>query len=157
IGAEQALRKMERINQSTSIPLFLPWVEGLQTRLWLAQGNLTHALDWAESTSYRQEALSYSCEIAYLTLAPAFLAQQRYAQALQWLATLLNDAEQVSRVGSMISIMALQVATFQASGATQESHRVLLRLLTLAEPEGYLRVFLDAGMPVQQSLQALLK
>jgi LuxR family maltose regulon positive regulatory protein len=155
-GAEQAVREMERVNQSAGIPLFRPWIESLWVHLWLAQGDLTRAVDWAENTSYRQEAPFYSRESAYLALVRVYLEQQRYPQALQWLAALRNSAEQVARVGSMISILALQVAALQASGATQESLRVLHRLLTLAEPEGYLRVFLDAGEPMQQALQALL-
>jgi LuxR family transcriptional regulator, maltose regulon positive regulatory protein len=59
-------------------------------------------------------------------------------------------------MGSVIAILALQVATLQASGATQEALRVLLRLLNIAEPEGYMRVFLDAGEPMQRALQTLL-
>ena len=156
IGAEQAVREMERVNQSAGIPLFRPLIEGLRTHLWLAQGDLTQALDWAEHTPYRQEVLVYSREIAYLALVRVYLAKLQYTPALQLLTALLSSAEQVSRVGSMISILALQVAALQASGATQEALRVLLRLLTLAEPEGYLRVFLDAGEPMQRALQALL-
>jgi len=155
-GAEQAVREMERVNQSAGIPLFRPYFESLRVNLWLAQGNLTQAVDWAEHTPYRQEVPLYSREIAYLALVRVYLAQQRYPQALQWLTALLSNAEQVSRVGSMISILALQVTALQESGATQEALRVLLRLLTLAEPEGYLRVFLDAGEPMHQALQALL-
>src|SRR5205085_8368247 len=83
-------------------------------------------------------------------------AELRYPQALQLLAALLSAAEQVARVGSMISILALQVAALQASGAAQEVLHVLHRLLTLAEPEGYMRVFLDAGEPMHQALQAFL-
>jgi LuxR family transcriptional regulator, maltose regulon positive regulatory protein len=155
-GAEQAVREMERLNQSAGIPLFRPYFESLRVHLWLAQGNLTQAVDWAEHTPYHQEVPLYSRESAYLELARVYLAQQRYPLALQRLTALLSSAEQVARVGSMISILALQVAALQASGATQEALRVLLRLLTLAEPEGYLRVFLDAGETVQQALQALL-
>src|SRR2546421_2770145 len=155
-GAEQAVREMERENQSAGIPLFRPLIEGLRAHLWLAQGDLTRALDWAEHTPYRQEVLVYSREIAYLALVRVYLAKLQYTPALQLLTALLSSAEQVSRVGSMIAILALQVAALQASGATQEALRVLLRLLTLAEPEGYLRVFLDAGEPMQRALQALL-
>lgn len=156
-GAEQAVLEMERVNQSAGISLFRPWIEGLWAHLWLARGDLTQAVDWAEHTPYRQDALFYSGEIAFLALVRVYLAQQRYPQALQWLAALLSSAEQVAREGSMISILALQVAALQASGATQKALRVLLRLLTLAEPEGYMRVFLDAGEPMQQALQAFLK
>lgn len=157
--ALHALSEMERVNQSAGIPLFRPWIEGLRTHLWLAQGDLASAVDWAEHTPYLQEALScsvYSREGAYLALVRVYLAQQRYPQALHMLAALLSSAEQVSRLGSIVSILALQVAALQASGATQEALRVLSRLLTLAEPEGYIRAFLDAGEPMRQVLQAWL-
>ncbi len=155
-GAEHAVREMERLNQSAGIPLFRPYFESLRVHLWLAQGNLTQAVDWAEHTPYRQEVPLFSRESAYLALLRVYLAKFQYPLALQWLTALLNSAEQVARVGSIIAILALQVAALQASGATHEALRVLLRLLTLAEPEGYIRVFLDAGVPMQQVLQTLL-
>src|SRR6266550_7856121 len=155
--AEQAVREMERVNQSAGIPLFRPSIESLWVHLWLVQGDLTRAVDWAEHTPYRQEVLVYSREIAYLALVRVYLAKLQYTPALQLLTALLSSAEQVSRVGSVIAILALQVAALQASGATQEALRVLLHLLTLAEPEGYLRVFLDAGEPMHQALQAFLE
>src|SRR6266487_862797 len=87
-GAERAIREMERVNQSAGIPLFRPWIEGLWAHLWLARGDLTRAVDWAEHTSYRQDALFYSREIAYLALVRVYLAELRYPQALQWLTAL---------------------------------------------------------------------
>jgi len=158
-GAEQTLSEMEQVNQSVAIPLFGPWIESLWVHLWLAQGNLARAAAWAEHTPYYQEVFVYSVysrEIAYLALVRVYLAQQKYPQALQLLAALLSSAEQVSRLGSIISILALQVAALQASGATQEALDALCRLLTEASPEGYLRVFLDAGEPMHQALQAWL-
>jgi LuxR family transcriptional regulator, maltose regulon positive regulatory protein len=145
------------VNKSAGVPLFRPWIESLQAHLWLAQGNLFAAVDWGEHSPYPREALAYSREIAYLALARVFLAERRYPEALQLLAALLSSAEQVARVGSMIAILSLQVAVLQASGVTQEALRVLDRLLTQASPEGYLRVFLDAGEPMHAALQAWLK
>ncbi len=158
-GAEQTLGEMEQVNQSVAIPLFGPWIESLWVHLWLAQGNLAPAAAWAEHTPYCQEVFVhsvYSREIAYLALVHVYLAQQTYPQALQLLTALLSGAEQVSRLGSIISILALQVAALQASGATQEALDSLSRLLTEASPEGYVRVFLDAGEPMHQALQAWL-
>ncbi len=114
------------------------------------------ATDWAEHTPYREMLPAYSREGVYLVLARVYLAEQRYPDALQLLATLLGSAEQVARVGSILAILALQVVALQASGDTQEALRVLYRLLAMAEPEGFLRVFLDAGAPMRQALQALL-
>ncbi|GLV58091.1 hypothetical protein KDH_49250 [Dictyobacter sp. S3.2.2.5] len=155
---EQAIREMERHNRSAGIPLMRPWIESAWIQLWLAQGNLIQATSWAESTSYHQETLSYSRENAYLALARVYLAQKRYSEALQWLNKLLARAERVERTGSIISILALQVAAFQlqSSGDACAACGVLQRLLTLTEPEGYIRVFLDAGTPMRQALQTLL-
>ena len=156
-SAEQVVREVERVNQSTEIPLFRSLIESLRVHLWLAQGNLMKAATWAEHISSRQEVLFYSHESASLALARVYLAELRYPQALRLLTALLSSAEQVARMASVISILALQVATLQASGATQEALHVLLRLLTEAEPEGYIRVFLDAGEPMHQALQTLLE
>lgn len=157
-GAERAVREIERVNRSASIPLFCPWIESLWVRLWLAQGRLSHAEGWVERAAYRQDAhiYTYTHEIAHLALVRIDLARCEYAQALQRLTVLLENAENVLRVGSIVAILALQVVTLQASGALQEAVRVLYQLLALAEPEGYLRVFLDAGAPMYQALQTLL-
>src|SRR5262249_3624974 len=48
-------------------------------------------------------------------------------------------------------------ATLQGLGNTQEACHVLDRLLTLAEPEGYMRVFLDVGEPMRSALKTWLK
>ena len=157
VGAEQAVYEMKQVNRHAGIPLLRAWVEGPQVHLWLAQGDLIRAVDWAERTPYRQEPFAYSHEIATLALVRVFLAARRYPQALQPLAALLNSAAQVARVGSIVAILALQVATLQVSGATQEALRVLDRLLALAEPARYMRVFLDAGEPMRSALRAWLK
>jgi LuxR family maltose regulon positive regulatory protein len=155
-GAEQAVRAAEGVQQAAGIPLFRPRLESLWVQLWLARGDLQQAARWAEQCSYRHEDPAYSREGAYLALASVYIARRQYSQATSLLATLLRGAERVSRVESMISIMALQVAALQASGATHEALPVLQRLLSLAQPEAYLRVFLDAGEPMRLAVQAWL-
>jgi LuxR family maltose regulon positive regulatory protein len=117
---------------------------------------VTRAVAWAEHAPYGREVPLYSHENASLALVRVFLTERRYQQASQLLAALLGAAEQVMRMGSTIAILALHVAALQASGATHEALGVLDRLLTEAEPEGYLRVFLDAGELMHQALKAWL-
>jgi len=155
-GAAHAVHEIEQVNKHADIPLFRPWVESLQVQLWLAQGHLSRAEHWAEQTSSREEAHLYSRESASLALVRVYLAQQQYAPALQLLAVLRSSAEHVARLGSLIAILALQVVALQTSGASQEALDVLLHLLALTEPEGYVRVFLDAGEPMEQALHAVL-
>lgn len=155
-GAEHAVHEIKRLNKNAGVPLFRPAIESLQVHLWLAQGNVTRAVEWAEHAPYHREVPLYSHENVSLALVRVFLAERRYPQASQLLAALLDAAEQVRRVGSTIAILALHIAALQASGATHKALGVLDRLLTEAEPEGYLRVFLDAGEPMHQALQAWL-
>jgi LuxR family maltose regulon positive regulatory protein len=58
---------------------------------------------------------------------------------------LLHAAEEGARVGSVIEILALQALACQAQGDTSSALAALERALSLAEPEGYVRVFLDEG------------
>src|SRR5260370_9482250 len=99
---------MERLNQSAGIPLFRPYFESLRVHLWLAQGNLTHVVDWAEHTPYHQEVPLYSRESAYLALVPIYLAKLQYTQALHLLAALLTSPDQVARCESIIPTLPLQ-------------------------------------------------
>jgi LuxR family transcriptional regulator, maltose regulon positive regulatory protein len=151
--ARHTLREMEQLHQSTGIPIFDSWVEALRVYLWLAQGQLAKAADWADHAPYRKDTLFFSSEITYLALVRVYLAQRRYPEAMQWIEALLAGAERVARTGSVLAIEALRVIALQASGATQDALVALSRLLTLTEPEGYIRVFLDAGDPMQQALQ----
>ncbi|QBD78314.1 LuxR family transcriptional regulator [Ktedonosporobacter rubrisoli] len=154
--AEQSVQEMEEISKNARIELFRPLIESLRAQLWLAQGRLNRALDWAEHTPYREQTPLYSREIAYLAIARTYIAGGQFSQALQLLATLRSSAEQFARVGSIISILALQIAALQAAGDRQEVPGLLLHLLTLTEPEGYVRVFLDLGEPMYQALRGFL-
>ena len=66
-------------------------------------------------------------------------------EALGLLERLLQAAEDGGRVGSVIEILALQALARQAQGDTSSALASLERALLLAEPEGYVRVFVDEG------------
>ena len=55
-------------------------------------------------------------------------------------------------VGLMIDTLIVQALAFQALGREDEALRALERALTLAEPEGYTRIFLDEGLPMERML-----
>jgi LuxR family transcriptional regulator, maltose regulon positive regulatory protein len=62
------------LNQSAGIPLFRPWITSGWAHLWLAQGNLTQAADWAEHTLYHQDALEYPLRPVLASYAHTVLA-----------------------------------------------------------------------------------
>ena len=57
-------------------------------------------------------------------------------------------------MGSEIEILVLQALAHQVQEDTSSALIPLERALTLAEPEGYVRVFVDEGMPMAHLLSA---
>ena len=99
----------------------------------------------------------------YLTLARVRIAQGRddpngpyLKDALRLLERLLRDAEGKARMNSVIEILALWALASQAQGDYFGALTRLKRAVTLAEPEGYTRLFLDEGEPMLALLSKLL-
>jgi LuxR family maltose regulon positive regulatory protein len=108
-----------------------------------------------------QDDLSYLREFEHITLARALLARyqdERSAQALveatAFLTRLLQAAQAGGRVGSIIEILILQALAHQKQGDIPGALAPLERALTPAEPEGFVRIFVDEGAPMAQLLRA---
>jgi LuxR family transcriptional regulator, maltose regulon positive regulatory protein len=67
---------------------------------------------------------------------------------LRLLDRLLATAEANERMGSAIEILIVRALALDAQGDTIGALAVLERALTLAEPEGYVRTFVDEGAPM---------
>ena len=72
-------------------------------------------------------------------------------QAGRFLERLLQAAEQGGRTGSVIEILVLQALAHQMRGDMRAGLAVLQRAVTLAETEGYVRIFVDEGAPMQRA------
>ena len=116
-------------------------------------------MDWAQrqGLSARDE-LSYLHEFEHITLARILLAQYRNGggdpsdlAGLGLLARLLKAAQEGGRLRSEIEILVLQALANQAQGDLVAALVPLERALALAEPEGYVRVFVDEGLPMARS------
>ena len=69
----------------------------------------------------------------------------RTQPASELLERLRQAAEAQDRLGSVIEISIVQALAYQAQGNTSAALAALERALTLAEPEGYVRIFVDEG------------
>jgi LuxR family maltose regulon positive regulatory protein len=57
---------------------------------------------------------------------------------------------------SAVKILALQALAFQTQGDAEQALSALERALSLAEPEGYVRTFIDEGEPMARLLRLAL-
>jgi LuxR family maltose regulon positive regulatory protein len=97
---------------------------------------------------------SYLRETEHLALARLFVAQGR-AEASGFLARLLDTARDGGRTGSVIRILALQALSLQRQGETTRALAMLEQALSLAEPQGYVRTFVDEGAAMQRLLSRI--
>jgi LuxR family maltose regulon positive regulatory protein len=158
-GALALLDDAERVYTSGVLPDVRP-VAALKARVWIVQGRLAKALTWSQARSLSDaDNLSYLREFEHVTLVRLFIAQYRKGrvnsaiqQAAGLLERLLKAAEEGERMGSAIEILVLQALAHQAQGDVSAALVPLERALTLAEPEGYVRIFVDEGAPMTQLL-----
>ncbi len=74
-------------------------------------------------------------------------------QALELAQRLLASAEPNGRMGRVIEILALRALVYQARGDLALALEDICRAFELAEPEGYLRLFVDEGEPMARLLR----
>ncbi|QIN83279.1 helix-turn-helix transcriptional regulator [Rubrobacter tropicus] len=158
-GALDLLQEAERLYVSDFYPNVRP-IAALKARVWAAQGRLGEALDWArEKGPSVEDDLSYVREFEHITLARVLIAEHRcdradrsILEATGLLQRLLQAAEEGERPGRVIEILVLQALAHHVQGDTPAALVPLERALTLAEPEGYVRVFVDEGRPMARLL-----
>ena len=163
-GALDLLHEAERQFIRGPDPDVCP-IAALKTRVWVGQGRLTEALAWTRDRGLSVgDDLSYLREFEHITLAKVLIAQYKndpvdgsICEALGLIERLLKAAEAGGRMGSVIEILVLQALAHEAQGDTPLALVPLERALTLAEPEGYVRIFADEGPPMEALLREAAK
>jgi LuxR family transcriptional regulator, maltose regulon positive regulatory protein len=158
------LDEAEQLYVSDFFPDVRP-VPALRARVWIAQGRIGEARGWAREQGLSvDDDLSYLREFEHITLARLLLARdqgegtKRSAhEAARLLERLQLAAEAGGRTGRVIEILVLRALARQALGDTPAALGFLDRAVTLAEPEGYVRVFADEGPAITSLLRTAAK
>ncbi len=159
-GALSLLDEAQRLFIRTPSPEARP-ISAQKARIWTKQGRVTDALEWARERDLSvDDDLSYLREFEHVTLARVLIARyegERVEGAIHdaagLLERLLHAAEEGGRIGSAIEILATQAVAHEAQGDTSSALASLERAMSLAEPEGYVRVFVDEGPQMARLLQ----
>ncbi|HEV2660957.1 MAG TPA: LuxR C-terminal-related transcriptional regulator, partial [Ktedonobacteraceae bacterium] len=136
----------------------VPVLSMQRARLWLMQDNIAEAGEWVVASGLSfDDALNHLREAEYLTLARVYIAQRKLVLALGLLERLRQQAEAGKRVGSLIEIAILEALAWQEQGEMQQALAALVDALVLAKPEGYIRIFVDEGTPMEALLTKALE
>ncbi len=158
-GAERELRKIAALSEQEHRPVHTTIAGAWEARLRLRQGRLDLAVRWAERCGLHEDdaVLPYALEVEYLALARVLIAQGRSKAVLELLARLLQAAESDGRTGSQIEILMVQALARQVHGDHAGAMQALGSALLLAEPESYVRMFVDENEPMRTLLEAFCK
>jgi LuxR family maltose regulon positive regulatory protein len=126
-----------------------------RTQLWASEKQLARAERWAQNSSLTLSDEPSCGEIPnYLTLAHVYLA---LGKSLPDVLTLLEKLRRLAlrkgHVQQIIQIVLLQALTLDKLGQFQVAQATLEQSLTLAEPTGIMRTFLDHGPPLGRLLR----
>ncbi len=146
------LDEAERVYVGDFSPQVHP-IHATRARVLAASGDVAGAAAWARQHELSaDDELDYLREYEHLTLARVLLAEHRAVrspeplrQAVSLLDRLLAAAERGSRFGTVIEIEVLRARALSAAGQEDAASTALAHALDLAEVDGWVRFFVDAG------------
>ncbi|MGE0058735.1 MAG: LuxR C-terminal-related transcriptional regulator [Dehalococcoidia bacterium] len=138
-------------------------VGALRARIWARQGELDLTSRWIRDRQLDvDDELSFLREAEHITLARILLARYRAGgdeasvrQAISLLTRLLVAATQGGRNRSAIEVLLLLSLAGRARGDIAGALAALRQAIALAEPEGFVRAFVDEGEPMRELLRHL--
>jgi LuxR family transcriptional regulator, maltose regulon positive regulatory protein len=145
--AQAAIRRVEQLAGENS--LSLSWsihVKFELARVWLAQGNLEMPSQPLQKRGLQiKDEIPYRRESEYILLLRVLLARGDHEAAILLTNRSLHLAETTGQTGLVIEALILQALAHQGKKDTEQALAALERALALAQPEGYVRSFLDEG------------
>src|SRR6266536_1825694 len=150
----EEMRQLPLLVQNPYQQAILSSVE--QVRLWIAGGQGEWAVHWAMGLSHQGRTLApLASEREEVALVRVCLFQQQPAEALIRLERVLERATAQQRWSQVIEARLLQALAYQVNQQEHEALSTLASAVRLAEPEGYIRSFLDEGTPMETLLSSL--
>jgi len=162
----QSTQALDLLDQATGDTRTKPYIAAQRVRIWLALSEtdpcyLAAAVQWAQErqltldggNQYDPEQLALArLLIARHRASPPARGQTGLRPILQFLDRQLHLAKEKKRSGWTIETSILQALALRAQGNTHQAVATLQRALALAEPEGYVRTFVDEGAPMAHLL-----
>ncbi len=153
VGAAEMIQRAGQAAQESHTPIALnSWMTN-QLWLWSAQGKLAPAMQWIQAHEAEwSDPDNHLHIVAGSAIARVLIDYGRQQADATWLLEAqqllqhrLHEAE-ANRLGyDLIEILPLYALAQHAQGRTAHALPLLKRALTLAEPEGYARMFVDCG------------
>lgn len=157
----EAIESLTRLGSTVESPdydLIMQKIRREQALLFLRQGQIQKAIDWAE-----QRGLSHADEVSmqqieeYLVLARVLAASERTAEARHLIDKLEYLLEKENYLRARIKLLVAKSTVLWHSEQPQAALGALKAALRLSGPTGYIRSFIDEGPAMAEMLSGLLE
>ncbi|HTP01112.1 MAG TPA: LuxR C-terminal-related transcriptional regulator, partial [Anaerolineales bacterium] len=139
-GAAALLVEAQQSAHQKNFSVRLPDIAAAQVLLLLRQGNTAAAAQLAQQYELP------------LSQARVCLAQREPAAALAILEPFRQQMEAKGWLDEQLRVMVLEALTYHAQGDWDKALQALTQALSLAQPGGFVRIFLDEGAPMAELL-----
>ena len=163
-GAKEVFDKVLRLEREMTIPIWLSsQMAAWQAKFWLLQDDLEAVSNWADKREilvyddqHTHEGIDHLSMIDHIVYARVLIAQDRMEETIQLLRHLYKTAERSGRISRSIEIRMLQALAYHSTGQTEQAMESFEHVLNLAEPKGFIRIFVDEGQPMTSLLYEAL-
>jgi LuxR family transcriptional regulator, maltose regulon positive regulatory protein len=156
-AATASLERVRPMVEQASFPDWISRFERLQLDLWLVQDMLATAVHWADAMlqsgvlEVRPESEPARLAVARVLIMKRDIPSLNQSRGL--LERLLTAADVEGRMGILIEALALKALLEWKLGNQPDAMTALEKSLRFAEREGYVRLFVDMGLPLARLLQ----
>lgn len=126
-----------------------------RVRMWLRQGQLDEARQWADQVNFDIESIPLEfIEVIYGTIVRVYLTQgDDLDKAANLLDTIQAHSEPRHRRFALLDVFLLRALVLAAQGNNERAIESLKDALTIAAPEDYKRTFIEEGQPMAELLE----
>jgi LuxR family maltose regulon positive regulatory protein len=160
--AEVMMSLLLEFAQEKNYPAAITVARSCQARLSLMQGDLESAVHSLETTDLTSDpsVMFFWLEVPHITQCRILIAEGSEVslqQAGEKLAVYEKTNKVQNNTRQLIDILLLQSLVYQKQSKSDKALAALARVITLTEPGGFIRPFLDLGPEVAELLERLHK
>jgi LuxR family maltose regulon positive regulatory protein len=152
-GAFAALDELAELGEGNPA-VVMPAVESRRASLWVAQGHADEANRWAMNTGLDPLGeINYQRIGELMIFTRVLIARGAIIEVVDLLTRMMDTAEAAGWFGRLTEMRILLALAHQAGGERDKSMLALEQALISAKPEGYVRIFVDEGDPMEALLR----
>jgi len=158
VAADRVRKDLNEGIRETALPIWMEnTVSAFTVMHELMKGNIKEAVQWVKERGLNSDdKLDNRRQIEYLALAEILIAQNRLDEADSFLQRLIENARAGDIIYMMIQMLVLRALVLQQKGDTAAALIEMELALSLAEPGGFITIFVSRGKPVIDFLEQII-